>query len=71
MPVNVDLRSFRQPYKEDHDVLLEGNLPTKDPFELFALWFEEAKNSGKCFEPNAVCLSTATKLVSCCSRSRL
>ena len=57
----VDLRSMRVPYKEDEQVLLEHNLPTKDPLELFKLWFQEAKSCPTIKEPNAVCLTTATR----------
>ena len=57
----VDLRSMRIPYKEDEQVLLESQLPTKDPLELFKLWFEEAKTCPTIKEPNAVCLTTATR----------
>ena len=59
-----DLRSFRQPYREDQDVLLEQELPTRDPYELFALWFAEAKSCPSIKEPNAVCIATASRSVS-------
>ena len=59
----VDLRSMRTPYKDDTDVLLEDNLPTKDPVELFKIWFEDAKKCPTIKEPNAVCLTTATRSV--------
>lgn len=59
----IDLRSMRTPYKDDTDVLLEDNLPTKDPIELFRMWFEDAKKCETIKEPNAVCLTTATRSV--------
>lgn len=59
--MSVDLRNYRAPYKEDKDALLEKDLPTKDPVQLFHHWFRDAKASGKILEPNAVCLSTATR----------
>ncbi len=59
----VDLRSMRTPYKDDTDVLLEDNLPTKDPIELFKIWFEDAKKCPTIKEPNAVCLTTSTRSV--------
>ena len=64
-PVSVDLRSHRQPYKEDQDVLLERDLPTRDPVQLFNVWFQEAKACKGILEPNAVCLSTSTRCAAC------
>lgn len=52
---------MRQPYKDDEEALLEKDLPSKDPIELFKIWFEEAKASGKILESNAVCLSTCSR----------
>lgn len=61
MAINVDLRDYRQPYKEDADALLEKDLPSRDPVQLFNLWFQDAKACKTILEPNAVCISTATK----------
>ncbi|XP_015794932.1 pyridoxine-5'-phosphate oxidase [Tetranychus urticae] len=57
---SVDLSAMRQPYKEDKEALLEKDLPSRDPIKLFEFWFQEAKQSGKIAEPNAVCVSTCT-----------
>lgn len=54
-------KAMRQPYKADTDVLLEAELPTKDPVSLFSKWFDEAKKNGGIYEPNAVCLASANK----------
>ncbi|KAI1287013.1 Pyridoxine-5'-phosphate oxidase [Halotydeus destructor] len=59
---SIDLSAMRQPYLEDSDVLLEENLPSKDPFELFGHWFTKTKESGLVLEPNAVCLATADSI---------
>lgn len=62
MAMNVDLSDYRQPYKDDVDALLEENLPsTTDPLVLFHSWFTDAKACKSILEPNAVCLSTATR----------
>lgn len=45
------------------DVLLEDNLPTKNPFTLFDLWFKEALADETCYEPNAMCISTVDRCV--------
>jgi pyridoxamine 5'-phosphate oxidase len=50
---------MRQPYKADSETLLEEDLPTKDPVELFTNWFQQAKNCKTIYEPNAVCLASA------------
>ena len=55
------LLAMRQPYKSDTDVLLESDLPTKDPVKLFDFWFKQAKECGAIFEVNAVCLATSNK----------
>lgn len=59
--MNVDLADYRAPYKEDTDVLLESSLPSKDPVQLFHHWFQDAKACKTILEPNAVCISTATR----------
>lgn len=42
------------------DALLEDNLPTKNPYSLFDLWFKEALEDPACYEPNAMCISTVS-----------
>ncbi|CAG2101677.1 unnamed protein product [Medioppia subpectinata] len=51
--------AMRKPYSTQHDVLLEDDLESKNPFKLFHIWFEGIKNCGKVYEPNAVCLATS------------
>ncbi|XP_064463401.1 pyridoxine-5'-phosphate oxidase-like isoform X2 [Ornithodoros turicata] len=41
--------------------LLEDDLPTRDPIELFEKWFNTIKDAGLMYEPNAVALATTTK----------
>lgn len=56
-----DISSMRKPYQNEDNVFLEKNLITRDPFQLFKIWFEEAKKCKNILEPNAVCLSTCSK----------
>lgn len=50
-------------YKERSETFLEEHLVAKEPFAQFHSWFEQAKTNPKILEPNAMCLSTATKSV--------
>jgi len=59
--VSVDLSDMRKPYKSELEHFKESDLPTRNPFELFKLWFEEVKTCDKILEPNAVCLATSDK----------
>ncbi|XP_065304045.1 pyridoxine/pyridoxamine 5'-phosphate oxidase-like isoform X2 [Dermacentor albipictus] len=56
---SVQLADMRKPYVSG--TLLEKDLPTRDPIELFESWFNEVKDAGSMFEPNAVTLATTTK----------
>ncbi|XP_037563692.1 pyridoxine/pyridoxamine 5'-phosphate oxidase [Dermacentor silvarum] len=56
---SVQLADMRKPYVSG--TLLEKDLPTRDPIELFESWFNEVKDAGFMFEPNAVTLATTTK----------
>uniref|UniRef100_A0A7I4KIV3 Pyridoxine-5'-phosphate oxidase n=1 Tax=Brugia malayi TaxID=6279 RepID=A0A7I4KIV3_BRUMA len=66
--VNFNVRNFasliihlRKPYyNKEEPFLLEENLPSRNPFELFDIWFKNAaENKDVTFEEvNAVCLST-------------
>ncbi|UYV60832.1 PNPO, partial [Cordylochernes scorpioides] len=49
------------PYRSDKDQLLEEQLPSKDPFQLFHLWFQEASKCPTIGESNAMTLATSTK----------
>lgn len=54
---------MRKSYRTEADALVEDKLPSRDPFQLFKLWFQAANESGKLLEANAVCVTTCTKLV--------
>lgn len=54
MPNEINIADLRQTYTRNE--LLEKNV-SKNPFETFHLWFEEAVKSG-ILEPNAMVLST-------------
>uniref|UniRef100_V5ICS0 pyridoxal 5'-phosphate synthase n=4 Tax=Ixodes ricinus TaxID=34613 RepID=V5ICS0_IXORI len=56
---SVQLADMRQPYVSG--TLLEKDLPTLNPIELFEKWFLEVKEGGLMYESNAVALSTTTK----------
>lgn len=55
------LLGMRVPYNDRAKLLIEDNLPSKDPIIWFEQWFNEAKNNPEVVEPNAMCLATATK----------
>ncbi|KAF5306995.1 hypothetical protein FQR65_LT07218 [Abscondita terminalis] len=57
----MDLSGIRPSYKDRSNAFLEENIVDKDPIKLFHIWFEEAKNNPSIVEPNAMCLSTATR----------
>lgn len=54
---------MRKPYKGELEHFKESDLPTRNPFELFKIWFDEVKSCNKILEPNAVCLATSDKWV--------
>lgn len=54
---------MRTPYKSELEHLTESELPTRNPFELFKLWFEQVKSGDQTLESNAVCLATSDKWV--------
>lgn len=56
-----DLSDMRKPYRDQDDGIEESNLPTLDPIKLFADWFQKTKESNTVYEPNAFCISTASK----------
>uniref|UniRef100_A0A915BJS4 Pyridoxine-5'-phosphate oxidase n=1 Tax=Parascaris univalens TaxID=6257 RepID=A0A915BJS4_PARUN len=58
----IDIKDWRKPYiNKDEPILLEENLPSKDPFEVFDVWFKNiaSKTDVSFEEVNAACLSTA------------
>ncbi|XP_022673428.1 uncharacterized protein LOC111255580 isoform X3 [Varroa destructor] len=52
---------MRRSYKAVWNVLLEENLPTRNPVDLFDRWFTEAKDSNTIYETNAVAVASATR----------
>lgn len=56
-----DLSDMRKPYRDQDDGIEESKLPTLDPIKLFADWFQKTKESNTVYEPNAFCISTASK----------
>jgi len=57
----VHLSDMRTSYRANEDVLLESNLASQNPFEMFHVWFQQATSESRSFEEaNATCLSTAT-----------
>ncbi|XP_077289027.1 pyridoxine/pyridoxamine 5'-phosphate oxidase-like [Arctopsyche grandis] len=61
LKMSVDISSLRIRYKDRSETFLEEHLVAKEPFAQFHSWFEQAKSNAKILEPNAMCLSTATK----------
>ncbi|CAH1119176.1 unnamed protein product [Phaedon cochleariae] len=57
----MDLSGMRTNYNDTHTILLEKDLEFKEPLALFDKWFKIIKNDPRTVEPNAMCLSTATK----------
>jgi pyridoxamine 5'-phosphate oxidase len=51
--------AMRRPYKQPHEYFGTEHLVSHEPFGQFKKWFEEAVEYVD--EPNAFCLSTATK----------
>lgn len=54
---------MRKPYNDQGVVFIESALRTKEPFQVFDEWFQIVKNDPRTVEANAMCLATATKLV--------
>ncbi|KHN81916.1 Putative pyridoxamine 5'-phosphate oxidase [Toxocara canis] len=57
----INIKDWRKPYvNEDEPFLLEENLPSKDPFDIFDVWFKHiaSKKDASFEEVNAACLST-------------
>lgn len=61
MLFKMNVSGMRVPYNDRAKLLIEDNLPSKDPIIWFEQWFNEAKNNPEVVEPNAMCLATATK----------
>jgi pyridoxamine 5'-phosphate oxidase len=58
---NQIILALRIKYKEKKDVFTEESIVVKEPFNLFKKWIDEAISTPEIIEPNAMCLSTATK----------
>ena len=52
---------MRKPYNEKHNTFTEGDLVAKEPILQFKSWFDLACQTPNILEPNAMCLSTASK----------
>jgi len=57
----INIGDMRKPYRDKSDIFDLGDLASKDPFDQFESWFQDAKNDGKSEEANAMCVATATK----------
>lgn len=57
----IDIGGMRTSYKGKSEVFIEDDIPVKEPFNQFKIWFDEVCNNPKIIEPNAMCLATATK----------
>lgn len=52
---------LRVKYRDWSEVLLEEHLESKNPHQLFSIWFKKAAERADIRQPNAACLATATK----------
>ncbi|BFZ02286.1 hypothetical protein BsWGS_05325 [Bradybaena similaris] len=52
---------MRKPYRSKDDIFDFDDLVSKEPFDQFQAWFEEAQKHDGIFEANAMALATATK----------
>ncbi|CAJ0578786.1 unnamed protein product, partial [Mesorhabditis spiculigera] len=60
----LDISTWRRHYhNEEEPVFLEEKLPTKNPFQLFDIWFKNVASKADLMfeETNAVCVSTVSK----------
>lgn len=53
--------ALRIKYKDKTEKFREDQIEKKDPIDLFRKWFDEALKTDEIYEPNAMCLATATK----------
>jgi len=51
---------LRQPYNSTSNVFDVKDLLSKEPYENFRHWFDEACNCQNIYEPNAMAIATAT-----------
>ncbi|KYB25431.1 pyridoxine/pyridoxamine 5'-phosphate oxidase [Tribolium castaneum] len=57
----MDISAIRTNYNDRTNLFLEEDIEVKEPFHLFEKWFSIVRNNPTVVEPNAMCLSTATK----------
>lgn len=57
----INIGGMRKPYRDKSEIFDVKDLDSKDPFEQFDAWFEDAKKDDKTEEPNAMCVASATK----------
>jgi len=58
--MSVDIGGMRKPYNDKANTFDVTDLVSKDPFDQFKCWFDEATACDKIEEANAMCLATAT-----------
>ncbi|XP_053197447.1 pyridoxine-5'-phosphate oxidase [Scomber japonicus] len=58
---SMDLSDMRKKYKGDEECFEENQLVSLDPVKQFGNWFDDATKCSAVGEPNAMCISTATK----------
>lgn len=56
-----EISGMRASYNDKSSLFLEEDLEIKEPLYLFDKWFKIVKSDPRTVEPNAMCLSTATK----------
>ncbi|VVC32921.1 Pyridoxamine 5'-phosphate oxidase,Pyridoxamine 5'-phosphate oxidase, putative,Pyridoxine 5'-phosphate [Cinara cedri] len=58
---DFSVAQLRVSYRDKGDLLIENSLESKNPFQLFDIWFKKASERDDVRQPNAACLATATK----------
>lgn len=54
---------MRAAYRDRQNLFTESDLVSKEPISQFKAWFDQARHDPNIMEANAMCLSTASKLV--------
>ena len=55
------LLELRKPYNDESNTFDMKDLVTKEPYENFCAWFNEACSCKAIYEANAMALATATR----------
>ncbi|GJQ71271.1 hypothetical protein Trydic_g11010 [Trypoxylus dichotomus] len=55
-----DLADLKDLFLEEKKYTLE-EMPCKDPYSIFKIWFQEARESAEIVNPSIMCLATATR----------